>query len=487
MASSEEEKEHVLRTRSSRRRTRTSSHGSFTTSCDENDADPGEQQVEDVTIQFFYKPRSLTLLFFLLSLMLYFAFARDTEVDQHNNFWHGCLGVTFFFLVICLFVCPNGPFVRPHPAVWRLVLGVSIIYTMVLVFALFQSYKDLITIFQFLDPNLKNAKPDTEVYAEDCSFSVLWSRMDVFVVAHFLGWTVKALMLRHAGLLWLLSITWEFTEIAFSHLLANFKECWWDSLILDVIICNGLGIHFGLFICKKLEMRQYHWESIKDIMGASKKFRRAVLQFTPVSWTEVRWFDPKCVKMRYTSLCALCIMWQISELNTFFLKHIFVIPTAHWLNVARVVLISLIVMPTLRQFYLYVTDTRCKRMGTQCFIFILITLLEAILCIRHAVDLFSHTEFIQIAWWIIFQICCCFCLIYFLLVWKSRSTNGKHDSHDSARKRTTSSLRFKEDNVAYDGDADGEEFTDRSTTSRQIVDRTTTSRRRPLHRAAKNN
>lgn len=55
-----------------------------------------------------------------------------------------------------------------------------------------------------------------QVYAEDCSFQVVWSRLDIFVVAHFLGWAVKALMLRNAGLLWLLSIMWEFTEVQFS-------------------------------------------------------------------------------------------------------------------------------------------------------------------------------------------------------------------------------------------------------------------------------
>ena len=50
--------------------------------------------------------------------------------------------------------------------------------------------------------------------------------------------------------------------MTFAHLLPNFAECWWDALILDVLICNGVGIWFGMFICKQLEMRNYHWESI---------------------------------------------------------------------------------------------------------------------------------------------------------------------------------------------------------------------------------
>lgn len=54
-------------------------------------------------------------------------------------------------------------------------------------------------------------------------------------------------------------------QVFFSHLLPNFAECWWDALLLDFLICNGLGIHFGLYVCKKLEMRNYHWESIKYV------------------------------------------------------------------------------------------------------------------------------------------------------------------------------------------------------------------------------
>lgn len=59
-----------------RSRRRTASHGSFGFTTDDNDADPGEQQVDDVTIKFFYKPRTLTLLSLLLLATFYFAFTR---------------------------------------------------------------------------------------------------------------------------------------------------------------------------------------------------------------------------------------------------------------------------------------------------------------------------------------------------------------------------------------------------------------------------
>lgn len=65
------------------------------------------------------------------------------------------------------------------------------------------------------------------------------------------------------GILWAISVMWEITEMAFAHLLPNFIECWWDALILDVLVCNGLGIWCGLKFCKLLEMREYKWASIR--------------------------------------------------------------------------------------------------------------------------------------------------------------------------------------------------------------------------------
>ena len=54
-----------------------------------------------------------------------------------------------------------------------------------------------------------------QVYASDCElrWELIWHRTDTFVIAHFIGWVVKAIMIRHAGILWLLSIMWEVTEV----------------------------------------------------------------------------------------------------------------------------------------------------------------------------------------------------------------------------------------------------------------------------------
>ena len=70
-------------------------------------------------------------------------------------------------------------------------------------------------------------------------------------------------MLRSYGICWTLSISWELTEVQFTHLLPNFKECWWDQWILDVLLCNGGGIWLGMQginLCKKTELKRFSCE-----------------------------------------------------------------------------------------------------------------------------------------------------------------------------------------------------------------------------------
>lgn len=55
------------------------------------------------------------------------------------------------------------------------------------------------------------------------------------------------------------------------------------------------------------------------------------------------------------------------------------------------------------QYYMYITDTRCKRVGTQCWVYGAIMVSEAILCIKNGKDLFEHTQAINIVVWLIVQ------------------------------------------------------------------------------------
>ena len=214
---------------------------------------------------------------------------------------------------------------------------------------------------------------------------------------------------------------WELTEIFFGHLLPNFYECWWDNIVLDVLICNNLGIFTGMMVNRWLEMREYHWESIKNINSKGAKIKRALLQFTPESFSSTRWLDPGCSWMRFVAIFQFILLWQIVELNTFFVKHIFPMPAEHPICVFRILLTGLMAAPSTRQYYIYITDKRCKRLGSQAWVFICVAFSELILNLKFGKDLFSQTQMSKMLVWLVVNLIIAFLgMIASMRYYKSR-------------------------------------------------------------------
>jgi phosphatidylserine synthase 2 len=124
---------------------------------------------------------------------------------------------------------------------------------------------------QFVDPTLGVPLAERE-YGTDCR---LWIRgeglntkvlkdtlIDEFVIAHTVGWWAKALIMRNYWLLWTCSIGFELMELTFQHWLPNFNECWWDSWLLDVLICNLGGLLAGMATVNYFGSKKYNWQGI---------------------------------------------------------------------------------------------------------------------------------------------------------------------------------------------------------------------------------
>lgn len=85
-------------------------------------------------------------------------------------------------------------------------------------------------------------------------------------------------------------------------------------------------------------------------------------------------------------------------------------------------------LASLRQYYSYVTDPRCKRVGTQAWVYGLCMSVEAIICIKFGQDLFQHTQLSYIlVWMAIMMLVAIVCV--FLCVehqkWTRRKRPGK--------------------------------------------------------------
>merc|ERR1719206_585780 len=131
---------------------------------------------------------------------------------------HGCsfqLGLrlnVFFFVAVGCLVFPAGPFVRPHPILWRFVFSLSVLYCCFLVFLIAQTPADARATLSrvFNDPTL-GVPQEERSYALDCRLvpEVILGCCDRFIIAHFLGWVAKAAVVRDRTMLWLISCAWE--------------------------------------------------------------------------------------------------------------------------------------------------------------------------------------------------------------------------------------------------------------------------------------
>eukprot|EP00834_Sanchytrium_tribonematis_P001435 NODE_35_length_36362_cov_0.944434.p11 type:complete len:336 gc:universal NODE_35_length_36362_cov_0.944434:27819-26812(-) len=309
---------------------------------------------EDVDIQFLYTPHSFSVLVMVLAALFYIAFFPFETVE---NVKYGILSSATIFIVFGMVQFKNGPFLRPHPVLWRGVLGCAIIYLQILIFTLSQSKSDVMYMLKTYDNTLGKTLTERS-YGDSCdlNYANVMRQMDIFVIAHAFGWFFKALLLRDYYLCWGLSIGFELLEYSFEHQLPNFKECWWDHWILDVMVCNYLGIVLGMKTCRYLELKEYSWTGISSIATIKGKVYRSFQQFTPHSWTRFEWHFTSTFR-HYVGLILIAMTVLLCELNAFYLKFVLHIPPEHPLNTQRLVWVYFMALPAVREAYHYLNES----------------------------------------------------------------------------------------------------------------------------------
>lgn len=75
------------------------------------------------------------------------------------------------FLLFSMIQFRDGPFIRPHPSFWRIVLGINLLYELALVFLLFQDIDSARELLKYIDPSLGRPLPEKS-YAENCAFTI---------------------------------------------------------------------------------------------------------------------------------------------------------------------------------------------------------------------------------------------------------------------------------------------------------------------------
>ncbi|KAH7622687.1 putative CDP-diacylglycerol--serine O-phosphatidyltransferase 2 [Nannochloris sp. 'desiccata'] len=221
----------------------------------------------DPTTQFLYVPHTVTFLLAGLVALAYFSHPLNPPQRPENpvdaaqtayfNAKTGIWALVLVFLGYSVVQGPSTKMVRPHPAFWKLVHGMTVCYLLFWVYMLFQNVDDARLFLRHMYPEL-GVDLDERSYGGNCALilpnggGINWpvikaTIFDEFVVAHTLGWWGKALIIRDNVMLWIISISFELMELTFQHWLPNFNECWWDSWLLDVAICNAIGIVTGMW------------------------------------------------------------------------------------------------------------------------------------------------------------------------------------------------------------------------------------------------
>uniref|UniRef100_A0A672I033 Phosphatidylserine synthase n=1 Tax=Salarias fasciatus TaxID=181472 RepID=A0A672I033_SALFA len=335
---------------------------------------------------------TVTVLFILTCALVYVTLLEETPQDTAYNTKRGIVASILVFLCFGVTQAKDGPFTRPHPAYWRFWLCVTVVYELFLIFILFQTVHDGRQFMKYIDPKLGVPLPERD-YGGNClmydpgnttdPFHNIWDKMDGFVPAHFLGWYIKTLVIRDWWMCMIISVMFEFLEYSLEHQLPNFSECWWDHWIMDVLVCNGLGIYCGMKTLAWLSMKPYQWQGLWNIPTYKGKIKRIAFQFTPYSWVKFEW-KPASSLRRWLAVLGIIFMFLLAELNTFYLKFVLWMPPEHYLVLLRLVFFVNVGGVAMREIYDFMDDPKFhKKLGQQAWLVAAITVTEFLIVVKY--------------------------------------------------------------------------------------------------------
>ncbi|KAF5837811.1 PSS-domain-containing protein [Dunaliella salina] len=406
----------------------------------------------------FSTPRTLTFLSVVLVLIGYHAnvfsgasAAREHagEYSQEQNTKTGIVAVAAVFLGYCVAHGPNTSMVRPHPAVWRAVHGVLVLYALLLVYLVFQDVDDARAFMRHLHPSL-GVEINYRTYASDCrllvekqpggGLALNWqgiksTLLDEFVPAHLIGWWAKALVLRNHFILWVISIGFELLELSLGHMLPNFNECWYDSWVLDVAVCNLIGITLGMATVRWMDCKyeRYNWQGLSELKGLGAKARRSLAQLGPYTWDKFQWCQFRSPK-RFLQTLFIIVVGLAFELNVFFLKYSLWIPPTNPLITYRLVLWFLMALPAVREWYEYMEGTEAAgaaamKLGPFAWIAVATVCLETMISIKFGHGLYPRScpRSVRLAWGIGGGVGAAGFLVWLAVdAWRRRRSSGGH-------------------------------------------------------------
>ncbi|CDJ58559.1 phosphatidylserine synthase, putative [Eimeria maxima] len=299
----------------------------------------------------------------------------------------GCLAVAI--MGYCFLESRDGLLVRPHPGFWRVIHGLCLTYFLCLVALLSVHRDDGRFLVRMLLPGFGSRKGNvfSGTLVLDCSVSMntLTRQLtSVWFISHAVGWFLKMCIFRSWMFNLTFSILFEFCEMSLQWLIPEFQECWWDSIFIDAIFSNLMGMVVGCAVMRWCGKRHFDW------LGAYPRYQKIMLKFTPFSSCEYEWSffrTPRHLLM--TSL--LLFLSLLAEVSVFLLMTVLDIPAVHWINPTRLGLLGLLAFPAVAEFYAQL-QFRYDRMGGNVFLFVMILTVELLVSIKYGTDRFYSSS-----------------------------------------------------------------------------------------------
>lgn len=316
-------------------------------------------------------------------LLLFLAMNAVTGAVQKNQpetSCHHALFVTLIVLVVySVLNAKDSLTVRPHPALWRALHGVNLWYTLMLgvLVAVRVEHGLALMNLVFTSPvKVLTEKPSEKIGFDHLNCEITWLTVSkqlhsLWFKAHIIGWWAKMVILRDFHICLVYSAAFELMELTLQFLIAEFQECWWDSIILDFSFANIIGMTLGY-----LTLRLW-WK----LESSGWLTRRIPKRLTPYSWPEYEWNsgnDPFGVILN----SVVWVIMLVGELNTFFLMNMFQIGRDHPFNILRQFVLLFLAIPAVAEWYAYRIH-KTKRIGHLFCLLLMSVCLETIVIMKY--------------------------------------------------------------------------------------------------------
>lgn len=255
---------------------------------------------------------------------------------------------------------------------WRVVHGVALVYMLVLVAMLAQDKSHARATLAVFFPDIRYLPPGRASCVEADAGCALTLKaltdqiLEPWFLAHILGWWGKMCLFRDWGVCWFLSIGFEVLELSLGHVIPQFQECWWDSLIVDFFLANFLGMVAGWWTLKWINAGIFDWGGRLRRKTAAERLLR---QFSPVEWSRYHWRVFSSFK-RFAQLWVLIIITLAMELNAFFLLNSLGLPRDSGFNKARLWLVFALALPAAAEYYDFIDNPKTHRLGQNAWLMV---------------------------------------------------------------------------------------------------------------------